>query len=111
MRTAGVSNNLTGSGYDSRDLQRFGYIAKTLEASRVSSTLTIDPNNQRFRIYDIYPHNDILKGTMLDKIGHTTGWTYRYVTNACVDLPTEAFTGDGHPVALLVSVSREWRRR
>lgn len=58
----------------------FGYIARTM--SWTGST-EIDPANPRFRIVGEFTES--VEGTIVDKVGWRTGWTWGSITKSCSD--------------------------
>ncbi|MDQ3605178.1 MAG: S1 family peptidase, partial [Gemmatimonadota bacterium] len=84
--------------YDSKSLQRFGYVAQTAYASPDAGSIDVSSTNPRFRIVE---ERNALMGERLFKMGQRSGWTYGLVVGTCDDYPTNHSTSDGHPIALL----------
>ena len=69
--------------YDVASLSAGDQIARTDGVN--TGSLTIDPNNSSFAVTAKDDSGNQLIGTVLDKVGRTTGWTQGPVIGSCVD--------------------------
>ncbi len=86
-----LSDTLIGLYYDSVPSAQ-GVIARTLSFSTMASpgSLTINPNDPAFEIFNKLPFNFQTVGLPSSKMGQRTGWTRGAITRTCIN---RAFPG------------------
>lgn len=69
--------------YDSSVTSSLGYIARTTNWHQYVGPLTVNNSYPTFRIRGEYAYNWQFEGTVLNKVGRSTGWTRGQVTHTC----------------------------